>query len=166
MIDITATMNNYRECARHLWNTYCLKVMEPNDWDFRDRINTIEVELFRALVLYKLGREDTVIHPAQWYPPEILSFIKLEASQSSGTIKVNREEHERSRNWDDPIDCFANSELDLRFIHYFDWDVLGFRDFAYYKVRIVGSEKYPHIVGREALLPVDSTISVFYDDKG
>jgi hypothetical protein len=162
MNDVTGLMNDYRECVRHLWNTYCLKVIEKNDWDFRDRLNEIEIELFRNLVLYKIERENTVLKPAQWRPEEVMTFLKIEA-ESRSEILINRESGEVSGYWDDPLNHFWNDELDLRFIHYFDWTPIGFRDFAYYKVRIVGSQKHLHLVGRDALLPVGPGIIVLYD---
>jgi hypothetical protein len=63
--------------------------------------------------------------------------------------------------WDDPVRCIEAGECDLRFIQFFDWWDLGFRDFAFYKVRIVGSSRYAHLVGRDALLPVTSSVKVF-----
>jgi hypothetical protein len=57
----------------------------------------------------------------------------------------------------EPGDC------DLRFIQFFDWWDLGFRDFAFYRVRIVDSLRYPLLVGRDALVPVTSSVKVFCD---
>jgi hypothetical protein len=164
MNDVTGLMNDYRECVRHLWNTYCLKIIEEDDWDFRDRLNQIEVELFRNLVLYRLGREETVLKPAQWSPAEVLKFLQIEAENRSG-ILINREIAASSGYWDDPVNFFWRNELDLRFIHYFDWMSIGFRDFAYYRVRIVGSQKHPHLIGRDALVPVGPGIVVLHDEK-
>ncbi len=164
MNDVTGIMNDYRECARHIWNTCCFKGLDRNDWEFRNRVYEIELNLFRALVLYRLEREDTPLKPANWCPQEVVMFLKLEASNRSN-IFINREPEGRSGYWDDPVDHFWKKELDLRFIHYFDWDELGFRDFAYYRVRIIGSEKHPHLTGRDALLPVSPGVIVLYDDS-
>ena len=131
MEDITEIMNDFRECARHIWNTYGLKRLQENDWDFRDRLNAIEVELFRALVLYKFEREDTPLEPAQRYPQAVLMFLKLQPSNES-SILINRGTAINSGLWDDPVNHFWKDEFDLRFIHYFDWEPLGYRDFAYY----------------------------------
>ena len=63
------------------------------------------------------------------------------------------------------MDYFWKDEFDMRFIHFFDWMSIGFRDFAYYKVRIVGSQKHPHLIGRDALVPVGPGIIVLHDEN-
>jgi hypothetical protein len=40
----------------------------------------------------------------------------------------------------------------MRFINFFDFDVLGHRDFVYYRVRIVESKTHPELVGRDSLI--------------
>ena len=71
-----------------------------------------------------------------------------------------------SGNWDDPVNRIESDALDLRFLQYFDWWALGFRDFAYYRVRILGSKPYPHLIGRDALLPVGPGVKVIHDVVG
>jgi hypothetical protein len=66
--------------------------------------------------------------------------------------------------WDDPVTDIEPDDCDLRFIQFFDWWDLGFRDFAFYRVRIVGSQRYPHLVGRDALVPVTSSVRMFCED--
>ena len=43
------------------------------------------------------------------------------------------------------------ADVDLRFVHWFDFDELAFRDFRYYLVR-VDSAAQDEIVGRAALI--------------
>ena len=65
--------------------------------------------------------------------------------------------------WDDPVTQLEKDDCELRFIQFFDWWDLGFRDFAFYRVRIVASPRYPHLVGRDALVPVTSSVKIFCD---
>jgi hypothetical protein len=68
--------------------------------------------------------------------------------------------------WDHPLHFIEDGELDLRFLQFFDWWDLGFRDFEHYRVRIVGSERHPSLIGRDALVPVGSAIKVLHDPSG
>jgi hypothetical protein len=162
MEDVTALMNEYRECVRHLWNTNFSEdatESEP-DWDLCDEFNEIAALLFRTLVLRKLGLDDVNVRPAQYSPQEPFPFLRIEVDSGS-EIMVNR--GEGTGYWDDPFRRVEKGELDLRFIQFFDWQNLGFREFAFYRVRIVSSKKHQHLVGRDALLPVGTTLKVFHE---
>jgi len=164
--DVTLLMDSYRECARHVWNCYFSKDAEPaQDWNLRDDFNNLALGLFRALVLRKLGRDDAKILPDHVIPPQPLLFLKLEAPVGS-LIHVNRSTEATSGYWDDPVDRVELNAIDLRFVQYFDWSDLSFRDFAYYRARIVASRPYPHLIGRDALLPVGASVKVFYKRIG
>ncbi len=40
----------------------------------------------------------------------------------------------------------------MRFLAFFDWNQLDYRDLQYYHVSIAIFDKHPHLVGREALI--------------
>jgi len=164
--DVTALMDSYRECARHLWNCYFAKDAElRQDWDLRDEFNAIAVGLFRSLVLRKLGREDAEVVPDHIVARRPLLFLRLEPPVGS-VIHVNRSAEMTSGYWDDPVNRVDPDALDLRFVQYFDWWQLGFRDFAYYRVRIEGSRSHPDLIGRDALVPVGPGVKVIHDRIG
>ncbi len=77
-------------------------------------------------------------------------------------IHVNRSAEMTSGYWDDPVNRVEPDALDLRFGQYFDWWQLGFRDFAYYRVRIEGSRPHPGLIGRDALVPVGPGVKVVH----
>ena len=159
MDDVTSWMDEYRECVRHLWNTYFRRDAEPSqDWELRDEFNEAASILFRALVLRKLNRADIVVAPDHRANPEPLMFLRLKVDAPRSTIMVNREL--TGGYWNDPLE---EGDLDLRFIHFFDWWTLGFRNFELYRVRIVASERYPRVVGKDALVPVGTAIKVLHD---
>ncbi len=158
MEDVTPLMDTYRECVRHLWNSYFQRdALSGQDWDLRDEFNDISLALFRALVLRKIDREDFEVMPDHWAPRTPLPFLRLVIEYSS-TILINREMD--SGYWDHPLKVVAKGDLDLHYIHLFDWSDLDFRDFAFYRVRIVGSGRYPEVVGKDALIPVGHSVKV------
>jgi hypothetical protein len=89
-----------------------------------------------------------------------LMCLRLEVAAAS-TILVNRTG--AGTYWDDPMTRIEAGDCELRFIQFFDWSDLDFRDFAFHRARIVGSSRYPHLVGRDALLPVSSSVKVLYE---
>jgi hypothetical protein len=161
MKEITELTNLYRECARNLWNTYFFNNASLGDeWDICDEFDDICVLLFSALVLNP--NEYTEIKKSNSYDksPQPLACIKVVSSSDEGVqIQINREV-DKSGYWDYPVNFVKPSDVDLRFIDFFDYNVLGFRDFKFCHVRIVGSDKFPGLVGRDALLE-SNDISIF-----
>ncbi len=161
MEDVTDVVNAYRECVRHLWNTHFWKDAEPGqNWDLRDGFDEVAAQLFRLLVLRKLGREEIEVPPDYWAEREPLPFLRVEVD-TRAEIMVNR--GLATGYWDDPLRVVEKGELDLRFLQFFDWWLLGFREFSFYRVRIVGSGKHPHLVGKDALLPVGASVRVLHE---
>ena len=70
-------------------------------------------------------------------------------------IFINRE-IPRCGSWDDPVKRAEPDEAKLQFVHYFDFDIMGCRDFEYYEVLIRRFDRHPHQVGRHALVRVRS----------
>jgi hypothetical protein len=75
--------------------------------------------------------------------------------------QVNREIE--SGYWDYPIKELVEGDVDMRFIHYFDWWNVGHRDFEFFRVLIVSSTKYPELNGRHALV-APLNVRVEFDD--
>jgi hypothetical protein len=161
MNDVTLQMQNYRECVRHIWNSYFRAEAEARqDWDLRDRFCDAALILFRALLLHGHDVDDSRMLADYRGDQQPLMFLRLEVEPRS-EIMVNRTG--TSGYWDDPVTAIERGDCDLRFIQFFDWWDLGFRDFAFYRVRIVASPRYPHLVGRDALVPVTSSVKIFCD---
>jgi hypothetical protein len=161
MNDVTALMQNYRECVRHIWNSHFrMGDEQPQDWDLRDQFYDAALILFRALVVWRLDVDEPEMLPDYRGDQAPLMFLRLDVEPCS-TIMVNRTG--AGGYWDDPVSLIETGDLDLRFIQFFDWSDLDFRDFAFYRARIVGSSRHPHLVGRDALLPVTRSVQVFYE---
>jgi hypothetical protein len=160
MDDVTPLMDDYREAVRHLWNTHFRRLAEADqDWDLRDAFDEIAARLFGALVLRQLDEDEDAVLPAYVAPEKPIPFLRLEVDPRS-SIMVARANARGY--WDDPLTTVEKGDLRLCFIQFFDWSVLGFREFGLYHARILKSDRYPHVVGRDALVPVGATVRVVY----
>jgi len=161
MTDVTGRMQSVRECARHIWNTHFqVEAKRREDWDLHDHFDEAALILFRGLVLHGLDVGDLQGVADYRGGPEPLMCLRLEVEPCS-KILVNRTG--ASGYWDDPVNLIETGDCDLRFIWFFDWANLEFRDFEFYRVRIVSSSRYPHLVGRDALLPVTGSVKVSFE---
>lgn len=148
MRDITDIVQGYRECACHVWNTHFLPASP--DWDERDRFADACVALFRGLVLLPLGR-DVDLQPDYRQPLLPLRFVRVFPATNAEVI-VNREVDSGYWDWGNPMPRVEKDDMDLRFIHFFDWNLLGPRDFEFVRVLIATSEKFPAASGKHALI--------------
>jgi hypothetical protein len=158
--NVTAFLNEYRECVRHLWNIHFRRDAERNnDWDLSDLFDEVAAKLFHALVLRKLGRDQVQVQPDFLCPKDPLMFLRFEFPRRSD-LMVNRGVN--TGYWDDPLRDASSDDLDLRFVQFFDWSSREYRDFALYRARIVASVPYPKVVGRDVLVPADTATKVLY----
>jgi hypothetical protein len=108
--DITYLMNKYRECVRHLWNSYFLEQLSPEDqWDISDEFDDICTMLFSSLVLNPIGCTSRKKSPGYKQFPEPLPCLHVVPLAESGTpIRINREVG-ASGYWDYPLDLVKPS---------------------------------------------------------
>lgn len=154
MKDITLLLAKCRESARHLWNTYFVDRVNAAEafdhkWNIVDQFRQIERLLLWGVVFDELDEHRCEIDPGK----ELVSLLHVVPEPATGVpIMISRPSADGNKYWDDPVDRVQASEVDLRFIEYFDWDQLGPREFQYYRVRIQSFSTHPHLVGRDALL--------------
>ena len=79
-------------------------------------------------------------------------------------IMINRDLQQTDGYWDHPVRRVLPADVDLRFVRWFDFDELAFRDFRYYLVR-VDSAAHPNVVGRAALIECEYCM-VLLDESG
>ena len=156
MNDLTFIFNLYRECACNLWNMYFLKQpLLRVTWDVVDDFDNICTQLFLTLVLDPVGRQSEKKQPMYKYPlSPLMSFRVIPLLEGGVPLRINRDVPPKGY-WDYPFEMIKPSDADLRFIDYFDFDRLGSCHFQYCRVRIVSSERYPELIGRDALLEND-----------
>jgi hypothetical protein len=71
------------------------------------------------------------------------------------TMFVNMQsEATPSLSWEHITGPFLESEIELTLINFFDWNILNWRDFRYFKVKIRALEKRSALVGKEGLVDV------------
>lgn len=149
MREITDIMDHYREVARSLWNTAFWAKPELQTWDARDQFEQIKKGLLKALVIARLE----VGHSCDLEALPDLSCQVVPKAPGPVPIMIQRpREGDKSAYWDDPVKEVRASEVELKFLDYFDWDLMAYADFHYYRVRILGFSTQPGLVGREALI--------------
>ena len=149
MKDVTAIFDHYRVSARSVWNTAFWPDPGFRNWDSVEQFQSIERILFDALVLAKL---DKAI-PADEIFRKPVNFFRVSPSSPSVPFLIQRPRPEAPAGyWDDPIDRVSAGKVDMRFLGFFDWDKLDYRDLEYYRVWIAAFDDQPHLVGREALI--------------
>jgi hypothetical protein len=90
-----------------------------------------------------------------------LSWLRVVPSAPAGIpIMINRDPTSDYGYWDHPTARVVDTDVDLRMVRWFDFDVLGFRDFRYYLVR-VHSASDRGLVGRAALIECQYTRVLF-----
>jgi hypothetical protein len=157
--DVTALFQTYRECARHIRNTY-FSTLTTKHWDTVDSFGYVNKALFKQMVLYRLEgkysqsleivveQNKILIVPGSLYMP----------------IMINREK-EGSGYWDYPLKELEPGFATIAFKEYFDWDEHDLIDFRYYKGVILTSDKYPDIVGHEVLIETIYGKLEYEDDR-
>ena len=93
MNDVTHLFLTYRECVRHLWNTYFRPLAEPTvNWDLRDEFDVITRGIFSSLVLRALDIFDRELAPEYAAEPTaLLGFHVVPAVEHGTPISINRE---------------------------------------------------------------------------
>ena len=151
MKDVTPIFETYRECARHLRNTY-FSTRDTEDWDVIEDFEAVASVLFERLVLGLLGEEKCCGGNLQTHLENIVRDNKLKIIPVTDRMPVMISRERNSGYWDHPINCLKEGEAEISFKDYFDWDQCGLIDFRYYLGTIISSSKYPDIVGHEVLI--------------
>ena len=172
MKDVTARLGSYRECVRHLWNGYFLEAAATSSdkWALRDGFDDACSILFGSLVAEPLGvaaahdgREilsrgrDPVARVIEWL------HVVPKAAPAGVPIMINRDREKDSGYWDHPVRRVSATEVSLRFMRWYDFDELGFRDLKYLLVRVASASR-EDIVGRAALIECEYS-DVFLDEE-
>ena len=145
MKKVTKIFQRYKECARHLRNTYYIPNSE-HDWDTLEDFDEVKVLIFKHMVLNELLEK---YDDFEWFGKPFTNFEVVPSSDIC-PIMINREK--QSGYWDHPIEKIGQADFKMAFISYFDWNSHDQIDFRYYRVRIIESEKYPELIDFDALI--------------
>lgn len=156
MRNVTSIFERYRECARHLRNTYFC-TMDSKDWDVIEDFDAVTHVLFERLVLLRL--EDA--WSERLCEARMREFLRLIPRSAHGVpVMISRERPNRG-SWDHPITRLAPGDAEIAFAAHFDWDEHALIDFRYYRGEILQSSKHPDIVGHELLIETQYA-DIFY----
>ncbi|AFE06819.1 hypothetical protein COCOR_06224 [Corallococcus coralloides DSM 2259] len=144
-VDLDRLMRQYRECARHVWNTYFQPL--PEGWhEFID----VEHALFQGLVLVQAGMnlsatESFALMEAIRVRPCFPPVGHLEVFHAkTPTPKVREVQWQQGR--------LSPGALDLRFLGFFDWaNQDDPQDYRFVRARVFATEQ-PELEGCDVLL--------------
>jgi len=145
---LTSHIHEFREAARHLWNSY---MRSEATWDTADELAKVANILFIECALGRAGVEARPI-PMQ-HGTEILTEYRLFADHAGKLPLHANRDIPASGYWDHPVEWIPPEVKQI--IHpicFFDFDVLGWRRIQYYRSRIVESSSHPDLNGRDALI--------------
>ena len=143
MRKVTDIFERYRECARHLRNTY-FSTIESKDWETIKDFEAVDDVLFERMVFSKL--ED--VRSPRLSKARMSELLRLIPSSQHGVpVMISRDKGQTSGAWDNPIDRLTPEDAEIAFTGYFDWDSHALIDLRYYRGQILSSKKYPAIVG-------------------
>ncbi len=145
-IDATEELQRFRLMLRGIWNSYLYADPEVRDWDMVATFRQCEPFLFDTLFAEKLRRRLKIA--------ETTAVTLLIVPDHQGTnIMINcGTERPSSGVWTHPPARIDPTDMTLRFLEFFDWGPLDFRDNELIRVEILASARYPDVVGREALI--------------
>jgi hypothetical protein len=148
---LTEEIRDFREAARHLWNTY---LKRDADWDTVDAYNEICLRLFETRVVDRL---ELSALPIPMIPlQKSLDEYRLYANHTGKIPLLVNRDVPASGYWDYPIDWIPPEEHpDIRPISFFDFDAIGQRKIEFYRAIIVNCPSHPEINRREALIGCD-----------
>lgn len=148
---ITEDIHRFREAARHLWNTY---LRLDADWDTVDAFEEVCRLLFEEQVVSRLNLDVPAI-PINTDNSDLKEYRIFKVGNGKLPLLVNRD-IPATGYWDYPIEWIPpEDENEIRPISFFDFDLLGWRMFEYYRVRISAYPSRPRLVGRDALIRCD-----------
>src|SRR5689334_23183210 len=133
-MDVTVLMHRYRECARHIWNTYfCSSLDRPGSEDDYDQIRR---SLFQALVVSHCRNEVQQALPVRIAPFESLPIL------------VRRPSTDGNVYWNESVPATVDDDsLQLEFVDYYDFFDSRQKDFRFYRCRILKFAGHPEFEG-------------------
>jgi hypothetical protein len=142
-MDLTAEIFRYRECARHVWNTY----FQPLQDGWHEYIN-VEAALFSGLVLEQFHAREGLYrrHPDGYY--EAVQVVLTDLPPRVPAL-CGHEEAGMGTQWKE---ARFDSIPDLRFVEFFDFANFDApRDFKWVRGRVVGPAEHG-LVGEDVLV--------------
>ena len=145
MIDVNAEFDDHRLLAREIWNKGFRTCSGLRDLDGYDSYTRIKAVLYNELVSERLSRR------LELDGDERDRFLVVPNGTEEMPIMIHQPRpNDTCRYWDHPIRRVRSRDIRRAFIDFFDWDVMSYVDFRYYRVRIVTFSAHDDLTGREA----------------
>ncbi|RKH35956.1 hypothetical protein [Corallococcus sicarius] len=144
-VDLDRLMRQYRECARHVWNTY----FQPLEDGWHEFVN-VEHALFHGLVLVQAGMEN--VRPDA---SGLMEGIRMRPCfPPGGHLEIfhvkTPTEGDRAVEWQQGR--LKPGETDLRFQGFFDWaNHDDPQDYRFVRARVLATQQ-PELEGCDVLL--------------
>lgn len=150
-LECTELFLHYREITRLVWNLGFLPNPKLREWDSVELYREATARLFEGIVLLALGYQGRIENKSS--PGEVAYFQVEPKGETELRVDRNRPD-EPGHVWGDPVVRLSSGSVStrLRFVRFFDWDMLGPRDFGLLEVAIDQLTDRPELVGRHALL--------------
>lgn len=160
-MNITDEINKFREAVCTLWNTY---LIVGADWETVELFREICRIIFFAKITSNLDFDLSPI-PDAIDGCDYLPHYRVAIRQQKNIDMLINRDIPPSGYWDYPLGRdIPTKDLEIRPINFFDFDVIGWRYFEFYRIRVVSCGSSPEIEGRDALVRCDQ-VEIIVDAK-
>lgn len=144
--DVTDACDQYRECARHLWQIYFRR---PENRAFS--FDEIDRELFATMVLSQVGRVADSPIPGVTPIPYLRVVPDTDNYPSEETFAVSRLPQTPGTTHPDDMQVIqlSSNTAELWFKGYWDYDTTQYRTWKYIQARVARAPDQPEIVGED-----------------
>jgi hypothetical protein len=163
--ECTELFVHYREIVRLVWNLGFCSSPSLRDWAAVDIYRDAMAKLFEGMILLALGYRGRIRDDDT--PGEIADF---QVTVKMGEPRLHVDKHrpdEHVHVWGVPVVRLSSGSKPyrLKFVRFFDWNLLAARDFRFLEVLIERLDDQPELVGRHGLIePEGCSIWFILDD--
>jgi hypothetical protein len=161
----TEIIHQYRLALRYLWNTHFWSNQAIRDIQAIREFEELKLSLFTWLVAKRLGPDFEA--PTSVFGDPYKVVPKVNASPRrfpSMRVDIGFENRPGQR-WAELTGEFTAKDMTLTILDFFDWNLMDWRDFRFYRVRIDSIQGQPDKVGREGLVDV-LDVDVLWEPPG
>ena len=153
--NVTEDFQQYRLLLRHIWNSFFWADAEIRGWDLVDKFTEVRPALNDSLLMTKLRMKFDVDESKRFRLLVVPTARDADGNRGAPIRISETAAASVSRDWNCPPNYIYESDAVLTFIEFFDFGVCSYRDFRSLLVMIDASAKYPHLVGRQAIIDMD-----------
>ena len=163
MKEVTELFEKYREATRSLWNQFIFPLddLESGEADSNAVLyKKIEKTLLEIMVLNQIDPAGKYKEKESSYYPQLRGQLVFGPKGGFGLWAIS---NMNLWEWKEIL-LKPGTNLDLRYMRFFDWSMDHLRDNRFYQFRVLSCNSNPEIVGADFLVePLG--IKIFYDKK-